>query len=208
VRLAGRVRKYSKRVLVIELAEPVDIEPRLKKHGNVCDVLMLDKRQITNRQRWKIYATFGDIAAWSGCRNDDIKNLMKRHFLDDAAEDKGYSWFSLSDCSVELARDFMDWMVDWCFDNRVPTVDTMLHRCADIERYLWTCLKHRRCAICNNDGEEHHVDVIGMGNNRKKVDDSNHRKICLCREHHDQAHNMGWPQFAKLYKVHGIIYRD
>ncbi len=208
MRLAGRVRKYGKNALVIQLAEAVDLAPRMNKYGNVCEVLMLDKRQITPEQRKKLYATFRDIANWSGHDADDVKALLKERFLEAAAEDKGYERFSLADCSVEVARDLQDWLIDFCFDYRIPTVDSMLDRCGDIERYLWMCLKHRRCAICNNDGEGHHVDAIGMGNDRKKLDDSNHRKICLCREHHTEAHNMGWPEFAKLYKVKGIVYRE
>ena len=109
---------------------------------------------------------------------------------------------------MEVARDLQTYLIDFCFDYCIRTADSMLDRCGDIEQYLWLCLKHRRCAICNNPGEPHHVDAIGMGNNRKKMDDSKHRKICLCRGHHDEAHNMGWPEFAKLYKVRGIIYRE
>lgn len=44
-----------------------------------------------------------------------------------------------------------------------------------------------------------------MGNDRRKVDDSNYKKICLCREHHTIAHQMGVIRFRQMYKVYGIV---
>ena len=116
MRLAGRVKRYSARVIVVELASPAAaLDQRLRKYGNVCEITMLDKRQITPEQRGKLYATFKDIADWSGYSAADVKTLMKGNFLDAAAEDHGYSWFSLADCSVELAWLFQDWLIDFCF---------------------------------------------------------------------------------------------
>ena len=83
-----------------------------------------------------------------------------------------------------------------------------MNRTDDIGRYLYFCLKHRKCAVCGRNGEIHHVDAIGMGNNRRKVDDSGYRKICLCREHHTIAHQRGLEVFAKMYQVYGIVIRQ
>lgn len=47
-----------------------------------------------------------------------------------------------------------------------------------------------------------------MGNNRNTLDDSDHRKICLCREHHTNAHQRGRESLQKMYKVYGIIYKE
>ena len=39
----------------------------------------------------------------------------------------------------------------------------------------------------------------------RKVDDSGYKKICLCREHHTIAHQMGVIRFRQMYKVYGIV---
>ena len=52
------------------------------------------------------------------------------------------------------------------------------------------------------------VETIGMGNDRRRVDDSGYRKICLCRTHHTIAHQRGMPSFEKMYHVYGIIVDD
>lgn len=62
--------------------------------------------------------------------------------------------------------------------------------------------------MCGRPGEIHHVDAIGMGRDRNRVDDRRMRKICLCREHHTEAHKIGQPTFMKKYHVHGIYYEE
>lgn len=93
-------------------------------------------------------------------------------------------------------------------ENGIPLTDNAVERTDDINRYLYFCIKHKKCAICGRDGEIHHWDAIGMGNNRNTLDDSDHRKICLCREHHTNAHQRGRESFQKMYKVYGIIYKE
>ena len=62
-----------------------------------------------------------------------------------------------------------------------------------------------KCAVCGKDGEIHHVDTIGMGRDRRTVDDSSYRKICLCRTHHTIAHQRGMQAFEQMYHVYGIV---
>ncbi|WP_250779589.1 putative HNHc nuclease, partial [Weissella diestrammenae] len=50
----------------------------------------------------------------------------------------------------------------------------------------------------------HHIDVIGMGNDRRKVDHRGRLLIALCREHHQHAHQMGWLTFKDQYHVKGV----
>lgn len=56
--------------------------------------------------------------------------------------------------------------------------------------------------------EIHHWDAIGMGRDRKKVDDSKHRKIALCREHHTEAHAIGRDTFGDKHHVYGILFTE
>ena len=43
---------------------------------------------------------------------------------------------------------------------------------------------------------------------RRAVDDSNYKKICLCRLHHTIAHQKGVKAFTECYKVYGIIFKE
>ncbi len=173
-------------------------------NGIVGEIRIDDGRRITAEQRKKLYATFRDIADWTGDVPEYIKELLKFEYCGESGEE----YFSLSDCSVSTAREFINYVIEFVIQNGIPLQELAIDRTDDIGKYLYYCLKFRKCAICGRDGEVHHVDAIGMGNDRRKIDDSSHEKICLCREHHTEAHTIGRVDFFDKYKVYGIIYSE
>lgn len=163
-----------------------------------------DGRHISVEQRKKAYATIRDIADWAGYLPEEMKEHLKyEHMIR-----TGDAYFSLSNCSMDTAREFINTILEFALENGVPLSEDALNRTDDIGRYLYCCIMHRKCAICGRDGEIHHEDAIGMGNNRNQIDDSSYRKICLCREHHTAAHQMGVKRFREMYKVYGITVKD
>lgn len=163
-----------------------------------------DDKEITGQQRKKIYATLNDIAIYTGYPPVEAKQIMKFEHINRT----GCDYFSLSDCSIDTAREFINTLVDFCLQNGIPVQDSMLSRTDDIDTYLFQCLKHRKCCICGRPGEIHHWDAIGMGNDRRTYDDSLNRKMCLCRVHHTIAHKKGIVDFQNSYHVYGIIYKE
>ena len=159
-------------------------------------------QQISPEQRKKIYALFRDISNYTGNSAENEKENMKTLFI----QETHYEPFSLSNCSWQLAGDFIEWMINFAFENGVPMAEHPFKRADDIERYLAACLRHRVCCVCGSRGEVHHVDAIGMGRNRAEADDSWNRKICLCRRHHSEAHTIGMAAFEDRYYVHGIVW--
>lgn len=163
-----------------------------------------DGRHISAEQRKKAYATIRDIADWTGYLPEEMKEILKyQHMMR-----TGDAYFSLSNCSMDTAREFINTILEFALENGIPLSEDALNRTDDIGRYLYYCLLHKKCAICGRDGEIHHEDAIGMGNDRTVVDDSGYRKICLCRIHHTIAHQMGVKRFRQAYKVYGIIIKE
>ena len=164
-------------------------------------VIFDDGRRICPDQRKKAYAIRGDISGWNGDPPEYLKDILKNSFLEYA----GGEYFSLSDCSVTTAREFINYLINFCFYHNIPTRDTMLNRADDISDYLYTCLYHRKCCICNEKAQIHHCtgSKVGMGFNRNKVDNIGREAIALCRKHHFQAHN-DETAFFKKYHVYGI----
>ena len=163
-----------------------------------------DGRHITALQRKKIYATIRDISDWTGYVPEEQKEWLK--FLH--TEQTGEPYFSLSNCSMDTAREFINTILEYALKEGVPLSEAGVYRTDDIGRYLFFCLKHKKCAICGLPGEMHHVDTIGMGRDRKQVDDSDYRKICLCRKHHTIAHTRGMDALEKMYHVYGIKFNE
>ncbi|WP_077369696.1 putative HNHc nuclease [Anaerosalibacter sp. Marseille-P3206] len=176
------------------------------RNGSVInsEIRIDDNRTITADQRKKIYATIKDIANYLGDWPEYYKEFLKFNFC----MEKGIDYFSLSDCSIEVARDFITYLIDFILANDIPLTDEALKRTDDIDRYLWSCIKYKRCAICGRKGETHHWDAIGMGNDRRTLDDSLKRKIQLCRIHHTEIRKIGKESFGKKYHVYGVIYKE
>ena len=157
--------------------------------------------QISGDQRKKIYALLKDIADYTGMDREEAKTRIKQKFIQiTEGED-----FSFSDCSREIAKNFIDFLIQLAFEMGVPLKENPKEGLEDIEVYLKMCLKHKVCAICGKPGEIHHMDAIGMGRDRRKADDSNNSKICLCREHHTEAHKIGITSFENKYQVYGVV---
>lgn len=172
------------------------------KHVKKVEIRIDDGRLITNEQRKKIYATVKDISDWSGYTPEDQKEWLKYLYV----EKTGDYFPSFSSCSIETARMFLNVILEYAIENGIELTDMAVNRTDDIDAYLCYCIKFKRCCICGKPGEIHHVDTIGMGNNRKELDDSDKRKMCLCRLHHTLAHQRGQKAFDEMYKVYGVLY--
>lgn len=176
----------------------------LEKRIRSAEMRFDDGRSISAEQRKKAYATIRDIADYTGYLPEEQKEWLKYYHI----ARTGCGYFSLSDCSMDTAREFINTILEYAIENGVQLSDLGLNRTDDIGKYLYYCIKHRKCCICGRDGEIHHVDAIGMGNDRRTLDDSGHRKICLCRKHHTIAHQRGMEAFEKMYKVYGIVVKQ
>lgn len=183
----------------INLQEPIE-----SKQMRQCGVWLEDGRHITAEQRKKVYATIADISRYTGYLPEEAKEWLK--YLHIART--GCNYFSLGSCSIDTAREFINTLMDYALEHGVQLDDLGINRTDDIGKYLYYCLKYEKCSVCGLNGEIHHEDTIGMGNNRKKVDDSKHRKICLCRGHHTEAHTLGIIKFSNKYHVYGIVYDE
>lgn len=189
--LMANIQNFRKLPLVIELR--VDEEEQKERLG-----------QIVTEQRSKVYALFREIAEHIGDTVEGIKDDLKAEFMNT----RGLEEFSLSNCTKHEAREFIEWLLEWAFENEVPLSHHPTSYVDDIEGYLRICLKQGVCAICGKPAEVHHWDAIGAGRDRRKYDDSDHRKIALCRKHHSEVEQIGRDSFEAKYHVYGVIYDE
>lgn len=175
-----------------------------EKKARYAEIRIDDGRSITSLQRRKAYATIRDISSWTGYLPEEQKEWLKYLYI----ERTGNPYFSLSDCSMDTAREFINTILDYALEEGIPLSERGIERTDDIGRYLYSCIKNKRCAVCGRPGEIHHVDAIGAGRDRRHVDDSGYRKICLCREHHTAAHQRGMKAFEQMYHVYGIVVQE
>lgn len=164
------------------------------------DMVKERMKYLSDDQRKKIYAIMNDIAVSTNNHKEAVKEELKIQFIQEYGQ---YEMFSLSNCSKELAADFIDFMIGFAFEFGIPLSDIPKNYFDDIERYIQVCNKKKICAVCGAHGELHHRtgSRIGMGNNRKKISDEGRELICLCRVHHSEMHNMPEEEFMKKYHL-------
>lgn len=201
VRLESVKEDSSGTSIIIKIPGKRLQEPIVRKRIRDAELRLDDGRTITAEQRKKAYATIRDISDYTGYLPEEQKEWLK--YLHIART--GCEYFSLSDCSIDTARVFINTILEFALENGIPLSGLAVERTDDIGKYLYFCIKHKKCCVCGKDGEIHHVDAIGMGNDRRRTDDSGYRKMCLCRTHHTIAHQRGMEAFTAMYKVYGIV---
>lgn len=173
----------------------------MRKSVDKVEIRLVDGRTITAEQRKKAYALINDIARWSGHLPEEIKAYSKAGYCAESGEED----FSLGSCSVTTAREYITYLIDFCLRNEVPCMDLLLNRTDDIGRYLYLCLKYKRCAICGKPADFHHCEGFrpGMGMDRDEVPSLGILGMALCRVHHGECHMIGEHTFEEKYHVYG-----
>lgn len=208
-----QVRTLKKGMKIILAIDEEHVKQTLKDIHNFMDRELIvnididaEKEQsklsmITPDQRKKIFAIIKDIANNTGVDKEYAREELTKKFI----QETGHPEFSLSNCERQLASDFIEWLIEFAFEYGVELNEHPKNIIDDIEAYIRICNKRKICAICGRPAEIHHVDTIGMGHNRNKVDDSDKRKIALCRKHHTEAHQIGWKEFSEKHHVVGVL---
>lgn len=173
----------------------------IQKQINRVEIRLNDGRTITAEQRKKAYATIRDISDYSGHAPEFLKEWLKYEYIIKT----GGKYFSLSDCSVTVARQYINVLIDFCLHYGVPLYEPMTNRTDDIDAYLYMCLYYRKCAVCGRAADVHHVtgSKIGMGADRDKAHHVGREGIALCRTHHNEAHSRE-KEFFEENHIYGI----
>lgn len=167
----------------------------------VCQVALKDGRTITPDQRRKSYALLREIAEWMGDVPAYVKQLMKLKFIYEQMETLDKKVFSLSDVDETTAREFISYLIDFIIEHEIPTRRPLYLEAEDITRYVYSCLMHKRCAVCGKKADLHHVDAVGMGRDRTDMDHIGLRCLPLCRDHHEEFHIIGNPVALDKYHL-------
>ncbi len=83
---------------------------------------------------------------------------------------------------METVTGFISYLIKFCFEWNVPTLDTMLivpKKSVNIYICAWSM---RKCAICNDKAEVHHLDAVGMGRDRNDIVHVGMNAIALCHK--------------------------
>ena len=182
---------YDRRYLIRECSEvQVDIP---------------DGRTISPEQRRKAYALMGEIAVWAGMTPDEVKLTQKHDFVERHLEGLHKQLFSLSDCDMTTAREFITYLIEFVLEFDVPLRVPLTDLCDDIRKAVYACLTHKKCIVCGKPTELHHVDRVGMGGDRHDMCHIGMECLPLCREHHREAHDHGDMALMDKYHLETVL---
>lgn len=166
---------------------------------------MIDSRPLSDKQRRMCYALVKAIADWSGSGSEEVKEAFKLDFWAERVDTLSDKIFSLSNAPMSLVAEFQRFLVAFILTHDVPTKRPLREYVDDIEAYTYLCLVRRKCAVCGRRAELHHIDAIGMGNDRTEVQHEGREVMSLCREHHTELHTVGKAEFMKKYHLDGGV---
>ena len=156
---------------------------------------------ISAKQRKLVYALFKDISLYTGYEVDELKELLKIEFMVDRDRD----YFSLSNVDMKIAREFIEYILEFMFLWDVPINPKVVILAREVNNFLYLCLVHRKCAVCGCKADiHHHENLVGMGMDRAKHNHEDSKYIALCRVHHNECHNLGHRTFENKYKLTAI----
>lgn len=177
----------------------IDIYKLTKQQIKECYIDYIDSRSLSDKQRKMCYALINAIADWSGSSTQDIKEAFKMEFWAERVETLADKIFSLSNAPMSLVAEYQKFLIQFIISNDVPVKRPLLEYVDDIEHYVYMCLIHKKCCICGKRAELHHVDQIGIGNNRTEEEHEGRECLPLCREHHTEYHSIGKQTFFEKY---------
>lgn len=165
------------------------------------DFEIADTRKARAAQRRLFFALIGDI-----CDHlvDPLEDFLKERFYTQWESKHAGRTISLADdtkSSVSDANDLLDIVIDFMFEMNIEFKEGYKLLTKDESFFLYQCCRHRQCLVCGKHADIHHIDVLGSGLNRNKVDHTKRHVMPLCRVHHNQIERIGAKKFSELYHI-------
>lgn len=208
-KVRGKIVDYDERRGEIIIRAPYTDFPALcRREYKEVDVVLIDSRPLSEKQRRNCYAMIREIATWCGDTSESVKEALKLDFWCGELLQMSDRLFSLSDAPMSVVAAFQSWLARFIVRNDVPTRKPMLEYVDDIDDYVYACLINKKCPICGKKADIHHIDAVGMGRDRTEIIHEGLEVLSLCREHHTEIHTIGKADFVKKYHLNGGIIAD
>lgn len=202
----GRIIDVDEHGVMTIKARYDDWHTLTKRQYSECLIQMIDGRPLSDKQRKTCYALIRVISDYTGMGLDPTKEYMKLKFLTEDLQQTADKIFSLSNAPMSLVCAFQRFLVKFVLDWDIPCSFPLLDFVDDVSDYLYACLLNKKCCICGQPADLHHVDHVGAGRDREEIIHEGMEALPICRGHHTIAHSIGEKAFKEKYHIpHGII---
>lgn len=196
----AKITKVDEDKITLQLKESLNIE-RLKTIFDGYDgerqaeIFIKDPRGFTAEQRRFTFALMQDIYIYTGEPLESLKDVFYWQFR--YFTGKNISLSNHSENTVDEVSTLDELILDFIFANDIPFREGYEIPPQNEQYFFYKCLMTRTCCNCGRKPADiHHVDAVGMGNNRKKINNSGRRFMALCRICHTKIHAEGFSEFT------------
>ncbi|MBU5583667.1 hypothetical protein KQJ29_28525, partial [Enterococcus sp. S181_ASV_20] len=98
-----------------------------------------------------------------------IRDSLKYEYMGISGE-----WFEHHNATKSTARQWVNFLIEFVLANNVP-LPKIYEYLLQENAWFYQCLKYRRCCICLEQADVAHVETVGMGRNRRKINHSDYR---------------------------------
>ena len=195
-----KLTKEKNRYIIDKINLPLADE-MLLDIGESLEVVLkiIDKRYMSGKQRKFIFKLCGIVEYETGVDKEYFRASMMSIFNNIHQEEKE----SITQYSMNDANKLIELIITFMIEKEIPIEGGMLKDNEfqfNANHTYQLCFK-RSCVICGRRADLHHVDHVGMGNDRNKIDHKGKRMLPLCRVHHNEAHTIGEQAFIERYHL-------
>ncbi len=204
--ITGRIVEWNEDGSILIRAAVPSIDRAIHRQYSKVLIELSDGRRISPDQRRKIYALFREVSDFTGYTPTEAKEALKLDFIVNHMESICKKMFSLSNCSMTQAHDFIGFLIDFCIEHSIPTRLPLVEQVEDIARFVYSSAMHKKCVVCGQPAEVHHMSGSRAGhggNNWREKPQNGVMFLPLCRLHHIEIHN-GEKAFCESYHLEPI----
>lgn len=159
---------------------------------------VVDGRKLSIKQRGKIFALIKDIYLFTGQPIEDLRAIFQ--FYTETIY--GYEPISLSNCSMTVAKNLIEVILEWTFLHDIPLSHNTSQLLKEDERFIYLSTINRNCVICGKPKSDlAHLKAVGRGRDRRKINHYGNHVLALCRSCHNEQHQIGVKSFNKKYHL-------
>ncbi|HDT8042089.1 TPA: hypothetical protein RD641_002509 [Enterococcus faecalis] len=196
--MIGKIINHKGNKLAIEFEDEINsnfLELLANNDDNLAKVEFLDNRQMSQKQNALSHVLIADVARWSYDEPKWIESVLKYYY-----EAKSGFYFEHSRATKNEATEWIGFLIEFILKNDIP-LEKRYQYLLENNKWFYYCLKYRKCCICGKHADVCHIEVVGMGRNRKKISHENFTFYAGCRFHHQEEHRIGTKNFLNKYQI-------
>ncbi|HIB1952450.1 TPA: putative HNHc nuclease [Enterococcus faecalis] len=196
--MIGKIINHIGNKMAIEFEDEINsnfLELLANGDGNLAKVEFLDNRQMSQKQNALSHVLIADVARWSYDEPKWIESVLKYYY-----EAKSGVYFEHSRATKNEATEWIGFLIEFILKNDIP-LEKRYQYLLENNKWFYYCLKYRKCCICGKHADVCHIEVVGMGRNRKKINHETFTFYAGCRQHHQEEHQIGTKNFLNKYQI-------